>query len=80
MKIIFDAILLLCPKRRSVWFRPQIRHTIWTSAKFQWNEVVKFIISQIASATIRRYDLGFEPIGNPLLWAHSLCIPRDTNG
>ena len=79
MQIIFDAIFLFRPEARIVWLGPKIASTVRASAEFQWYEVVEFVVSQIAAATISCHDLELQTMRPLLRRAHRLRVTRNTD-
>src|SRR5260370_23401172 len=79
VQVIFDAIFLLGPEACVVWLRPKIASTVRASAKFQWNEVVEFVVSQLAAATISCHDLELQTMRPLLRRAHRLRVTRNTD-
>src|SRR6266404_3843256 len=79
VQVIFDAIFLFGPEACIVWLRPKIASTVRASAKFQWNEVVEFVVSQMAAATISRHDLELQTMRPLLRRAHRLRVTRNTD-
>jgi hypothetical protein len=79
MKVIFDAIFLFGPEACIVRLRPKIASAVRASAEFQWNEVVEFVVSQIAAATISCHDLELQTMRPLLGRAHRLRVTRNTD-
>ena len=79
VQVIFDAIFLFGPEACIVRLSPKIASTVRASAQFQWNEVVEFVVSQIAPATVTCHDLELQTMRPLLRRAHHLRVTRNTD-